>query len=70
MVDGKSSRTKIFSQNMIYMFCLYHFSLKCIIKKIIYPCTVPLKLYLIVISMEYCPIVGNTVHRNKTYHRK
>ena len=26
---------------MIYMFCLYHFSLKCIIKKIIYCHTVP-----------------------------
>ena len=27
---------------MIYMFCLYHFSLKCIIKKIIYQASVPL----------------------------
>ena len=32
MVDRKSSQTKTFSQNMFYMFCLYHFSLKCIIK--------------------------------------
>ena len=31
-VDRKFSQTKTFSQNMIYMFCLYHFSLKCIIK--------------------------------------
>ena len=34
MVDRKSSQTKTFSQNMIYMFCLYHFSLKCIIKNL------------------------------------
>ena len=34
---------KIFTnKNIIYMFCLYSFSLKCIIKKIIYYCTVPL----------------------------
>ena len=33
MVDGQSSQTKIFSQNTIYMICLYHFSVKCIIKK-------------------------------------
>ena len=32
-VDRKYSQTKTFSQNMIYMFCLYHFSVKCIIKK-------------------------------------
>ena len=30
---------------MIYMFCLYHFSLKCKIKKIIYHRTVPLNLF-------------------------
>ena len=34
MVDRKSSQTKRFSQNMIYTFCLYHFSLKCIIKNL------------------------------------
>ena len=33
MVDRKSSQTKTFSQNIIYMFCLYNFSVKCIIKK-------------------------------------
>ena len=33
---------KIFSQNMIYIFCLYNFSLKWIIKKIIYHRTIPL----------------------------
>ena len=43
MVDRKSLRTKTFSQNTIYMFCLYHFSLKSIIKKIIYRVTIPLK---------------------------
>ena len=32
-VDRKSLRTNIYSQNTIYMFCLYHFSLKWIIKK-------------------------------------
>ena len=32
MVDRKSSQTKTFSKNMIYMFCLDHFSPKCIIK--------------------------------------
>ena len=26
-----------------------------------------LKLYLIVTSMEYCPIVGNTLHRDTAY---
>ena len=35
MVDRKSSRTKTFSKNMIYMFCLDHFSVKCIIKNYI-----------------------------------
>ena len=29
----KSSRTKTFSKSIYYMFCLYHFSVKCIIKK-------------------------------------
>ena len=29
-----------------------------------------LKLYLILISMEYCPIVGNTLHRDTAYRRK
>ena len=43
MVDKKISRTKTFSQNMIYMFCLYHFSLKCIIKKNYLPSYSPLK---------------------------
>ena len=33
MVYRISSRTKTFSKNMIYMFCLNHFSVKCIIKK-------------------------------------
>ena len=33
MVDRKSSETKTFFQNIIYMFCLYNFSVKCIIKK-------------------------------------
>ena len=32
-VDRKSSQTKTFSQNIIHIFCLYHFSVKCIIKK-------------------------------------
>ena len=30
-VNRKSSWTNIFSQYMIYMFCLYHFSVKCIL---------------------------------------
>ena len=34
MGDRKSSRTKTFSQNMFYMFYLYNFSVKCIIKNI------------------------------------
>ena len=33
MVNRKSSRTKTFSKSIYYMFCLYHFSVKCIIKK-------------------------------------
>ena len=33
MVDRKFSRTKTFSKNMTYMFCLYLFSEKCIINK-------------------------------------
>ena len=36
---------KNISQKMIYMFCLYHFSLKCIIKKIYLPPYDPLKIY-------------------------
>ena len=32
-VDRKSSQTKTFYKNMIYMFFLYHFSVKCIRKK-------------------------------------
>ena len=35
-VDRNSSLTKTLSYNMIDMFCLYHFSLKCIIRTIIY----------------------------------
>ena len=43
-VDRKSSQIKTFSQNIIYLFCLYHFSVKYIIKKIIHRRTVgPLK---------------------------
>ena len=33
MVDRKSSRTKTFSKSIFYMFCLYDFSVKSIIKK-------------------------------------
>ena len=32
-VDRKPSQTNTFSQNIIYVFCLYPFSVKCIIKK-------------------------------------
>ena len=42
-VDRKSSRRKIFSQNTIYMFYLYHFSLKCIIKNFYLSCNDPHK---------------------------
>ena len=34
---------KFFSQNTIYMFCLYHFSLKCIINENYLPLYGPLK---------------------------
>ena len=34
---------KTFSQNMIYMFCLYNFFVKCIIKKIVYLHTSPVE---------------------------
>ena len=33
LTEKKSSRTKTFSKSIYYMFCLYHFSVKCIIKK-------------------------------------
>ena len=42
MVDRKSSRTKTFSKKMIYMFCLYNFSVKCIIQKNYLPAYGPL----------------------------
>ena len=32
MVDRKFPQTKTFSQKVFFMFCLEHFSLKCIIK--------------------------------------
>ena len=51
MVDRKSSRIKTFSKNMIYMFCLYHFSVKCIIKKIYLPSYSPLNCGVIIFSM-------------------
>ena len=36
-LDRKSSWTKTFSKSIYYMFCLYHFSVKCIIKKYYLP---------------------------------
>ena len=42
-VDRKSSQTKTFSQNMICMFCLYHFSLNSIIKNFYLSSDHPLK---------------------------
>ena len=33
-VDRKFSQTKAFSQKVFFMFCLEHFSLKCIIKDV------------------------------------
>ena len=46
MVDRKSSQTKTFSQNMFYMFYLYNFSVKCIIKNFYFPLDGPLNLML------------------------
>ena len=33
-VDRKFSQTRTFSQNVFFVFCLKHFSLKCIIKDV------------------------------------
>ena len=42
MVERKSSQTKNFPQNKIYMFCLDYFSVKCIINKNYLPLYGPL----------------------------
>ena len=65
IIDGKSSQTKTFSQNLFYLFCLYHFSLKCIIKNFYLSSDDPLNTYS---SVSHLPMFSDSVYHTVTHY--